>query len=161
MVFGIGSRAALVVALGGAALAAGCAPIRDHQGYLVDDSLIAAVQPGIDNRDSVAGTLGRPTFVGQFDQSDWFYVSRDTRQLAFNMPHPSAQTVLRVHFDQAGNVALVQRTGVELAVNIDPSNDKTPTLGNQRSLFQELFGNIGSVGQGGRGAPTSDNPNPN
>jgi outer membrane protein assembly factor BamE (lipoprotein component of BamABCDE complex) len=156
-----GSRAALALVLAGAALTAGCAQIRDHQGYLVDDPLIAAIQPGVDNRDSVSGTLGRPTFVGQFDQADWYYVSRDTRQLAFNAPHATAQTVLRVHFDGAGNVQAVQRTGVELAVNIDPSNDKTPTLGNQRSLFQELFGNIGSVGQAGRGAPTSDNPNPN
>ena len=77
------------LALGGM-LAAGCTRIRDHQGHLIDDSLVAAIQPGVDNRDSVAGTLGRPTFVGQFDQRDWYYVSRNTRQLAFNMPRPRA-----------------------------------------------------------------------
>ena len=100
-------------------------------------------------------------FVGQFDQRDWYYVSRDTRQLAFNMPRPSQQTVLRVRFDAAGNVERVDRSGVELAVNIDPSNDRTPTLGTEQSFLQELFGNIGAVGQSGRGAPTADNPNPN
>ena len=161
MTFRHGTRALVAVALAGAALAAGCAPIREHQGYLVDDPLVAAIQPGVDNRDSVAGTLGRPTFVGQFDQRDWYYVSRDTRQLAFNMPRPSAQTVLHVRFDAAGNVESVQRSGLEYVANIQPADEETPTLGSERSLFQELFGNIGAVGQTGRGSPTADNPTPN
>ena len=108
----------------------------------------------------MAGTLGRPSFIGQFDQAqrDWYYVSRDTRQLAFTMPRPTEQTVLHVRFDAAGNVESVQRTGVELAVNINPDNRETPTLGRDRSLLQELFGNIGAVGQRGQSAPTADNP---
>ena len=101
----------------------------------------------------MAGTLGRPTFVGQFDQRDWYYVSRNTRQLAFNMPRPSEQTVLHVRFDAAGNVERVDRSGLELVANIQPSGEETPTLGRERSLFEELFGNIGAVGQGGRARP--------
>ncbi|HVQ07298.1 MAG TPA: outer membrane protein assembly factor BamE [Allosphingosinicella sp.] len=163
MTFLFGSRAlpALPALVLGAALSAGCASIRDHQGYMLEEPLITAIQPGIDNKDSVAGTLGRPSFTGQFDQAqrDWYYVSRDTRQAAFTTPRPSAQTVLRVRFDAAGNVESVQRTGVELAVNINPDNRQTPTLGRDRSLLQELFGNIGAVGQRGQSAPTADNPN--
>jgi len=156
-----GSRALLCVAIG-ATLSAGCTRIVDHQGAILDNQLVAAVQPGVDTRDSVIGTLGRPSFVGQFDQHDWYYVSRETRQLAFNMPRPSEQTVLHVRFDDAGNVQSVNRTGLELVSNISPSGDKTPTLGSRRSLFQELFGNIGAVGQGGaEHAPTTDNPNGN
>ena len=75
------------------------------------------------------------------------------------MPHPSEQIVLHVRFDDAGNVQSVNRTGLELVSNISPSSDKTPTLGSHRSLFQELFGNIGAVGQQGQHAPTTDNPN--
>ncbi len=154
-----GPRVLLALCLG-AALSAGCSSIRDHQGYLVDDQLVAAIQPGVDNKDSVAGTLGRPTFMGEFDreQRDWYYVSRDTRSAAFTMPRPHAQTVLHVRFDGAGNVQTVQRTGVELAIDIDPDNRVTPTLGRNRSLLQELFGNIGAVGQRGQSAPTADNP---
>jgi outer membrane protein assembly factor BamE (lipoprotein component of BamABCDE complex) len=158
MAFPHGSRALLAVALG-AVLSAGCTRIVEHQGFLADAALVAAVQPGVDNRDSVTGTLGRPTFVGQFDPRDWYYVSRDTRQLAFNMPRPSAQVVLHIRFDANGNVESINRTGLELVANIDPSNDKTPTLGSHSNLLQELFGNIGAVGQQGRGAPTTDNPN--
>lgn len=151
------ARAGIAVIACGLVLA-GCTRIRDHQGYIVDETLVTAIQPGVDNRESVAGTLGRPTFVGQFDQRDWYYVSRDTRQLAFNMPRPSEQTVLHIRFDEAGNVASVERTGLELVANIDPSNEKTPTLGRERSLFDELFGNIGAVGGRSTGGQTPDNP---
>lgn len=159
MIFRPGTRAVMALSLG-AALTAGCASFRDHQGYLVDEQLISAIQPGIDNRDSVAGTLGRPSFTGQFDQTqrDWYYVSRDTRAAAFSAPHPSAQTTLHIRFDQAGNVESVQRTGMELAVNIRPEHRETPTLGRHGNLLQELFGNIGAVGQRGTSAPTADNP---
>jgi outer membrane protein assembly factor BamE (lipoprotein component of BamABCDE complex) len=153
-----GSRALLCLAFG-AAMSAGCTRIIDHQGHLLDEQLVTAIQPGVDNRDSVTGTLGRPSFTGQFDQRDWYYVSRTTRQLAFAMPRPSEQTVLHVRFDDAGNVQSVNRTGLELVSSIDPSNDKTPTLGSHSSFLQELFGNIGAVGQRGQSAPTADNPN--
>ena len=149
----------VLAAAGAALLLGGCTSIRDHQGYLMDQTLVSGIQPGVDNRESVTGTLGRPTFVGQFDQRDWYYVSRDTRQLAFNSPRPRANDVLHIRFDDAGNVERVDRTGMELVVNITPSKDETPTLGRERSLFQELFGNIGAVGQTGRqGGSTTDNP---
>ena len=59
------------------------------------------------------------------------------------------QDVLRVRFDQAGNVTSIDKTGKELIARVDPSNDKTPTLGRKRSFFEELFGNIGTISQPG------------
>ena len=160
MTLRLGRGAALAALIGAAAIAGGCTSIRDHQGHLLDETLVASVQPGVDNRDSVAATLGRPTFVGQFNDREWYYVSRLTRQLAFNMPRPSDTTVLRVRFDEAGNVTEVTRTGMELvANNIRPYGEETPTLGRQRSFFQELFGNIGAVGGRQATAGTADNPN--
>ena len=158
MTLRLGRGAALAALIGAAAFVGGCTSIRDHQGHLLDETLVASVQPGIDNRDSVSATLGRPTFVGQFDQRDWYYVSRDTRQLAFGSPKPNAQTVLHVRFDEAGNVASVQRSGLEQVASISPMGDKTPTLGRDRSFFEELFGGIGQVGSVGGQGQTPDNP---
>ena len=130
-------------------LVAGCAQTRQHKGVVLDPQLMSGIQPGVDNKDSVAKLLGRPSFVGQFTPNDWYYVSRDTAQLAFRDPKVTDQTVLRVQFDQAGNVIAVQRTGKELIAQVDPSSDKTPTLGRKRSFFEELFGNIGTISQPG------------
>jgi outer membrane protein assembly factor BamE (lipoprotein component of BamABCDE complex) len=123
--------------------------IREHKGYVLDKELASAIQVGIDNKESVAKTLGRPTFTGQFDANDWYYVARDTRTVAFRNPSVTKQTVMIVRFDQKGNVAAVQKTGRELVMNVNPTGRKTPTLGRKRSFFEELFGNIGSVGAPG------------
>ncbi len=133
----------------GLALGACSAGIRDHRGFVIDPTLAEGIQVGVDNKDSVAKTLGRPTFTGQFDPNDWYYISRDTNQLAFRDPKVTDQTVLRVQFDRAGNVSSVQKTGKELIAAVDPSGDKTPTLGRKRSFFEELFGNIGTISQPG------------
>ncbi len=148
----------LSVALIAIAATSGCARVRGHQGYIADATLVDAIRPGVDNRDSVAKTLGRPTFAGQFDAGDWYYVDRETKQLAFALPRATKQMVLRVRFDAAGNVAAVEKTGVEKIASIRPVGDKTPTLGSNRSFFQELFGNIGQVGSVGKGGGTADNP---
>lgn len=132
----------------GLALSA-CAGIRDHRGFVIDQTLADSIQVGVDNKESVTRTMGRPTFTGQFDPNEWYYVSRDTAQLAFRDPKVTEQTVLRVQFDQAGNVIGVQKTGKELIASVEPSGDKTPTLGRKRSFFDELFGNIGTISQPG------------
>ena len=141
-------------------LTAGCARIRDHKGYVVDSTLINTVSPGIDNKESVAKTLGRPSFAGEFDNDrTWYYVARDTRQIGYRMPVAQNQLVLAVHFDDKGNVASVDRSGMEKIVHITPFGEKTPTLGSKRGFFQELFGNIGRVGSVGEASSTADNPN--
>ena len=136
----------VLVALGAGALLTGCASNRVHKGAVIDSQLAGAIQPGVDNKASVEKLLGRPTFAGEFTQNDWYYVARDTNQLAFRNPRVTNQTVLHVRFDQKGNVTSINRTGLELVMNVDPSNRRTPTLGREKSLFDELFGNIGSVG---------------
>jgi outer membrane protein assembly factor BamE (lipoprotein component of BamABCDE complex) len=139
-------------------LSGGCTAIRDRQGFLIDDSLVSALQPGVDNKDSVMASIGRPSFTGEFDQNDWYYVSRNTRNMAFNAPKPESQTILHVRFDKAGNLLATDRKGMEQVASISPSSDKTPTLGRRRSMWQELFGNIGAVGAAGPGGGTADNP---
>lgn len=131
-----------------ALLLTGCSQLRQHKGVVLDSQMVAAVQPGVDNKDSVEKALGRPTFVGQFTPNDWYYVSRDVNQVAFRNPRVLKQTVLIVHFDPKGNVTAVQRTGKELVMNVRPTNRVTPTLGRRQTFFEELFGNIGSVSSG-------------
>lgn len=131
-----------------AGMLSGCAGIRAHRGAVLDSEMTSAIQAGVDNKDSVAKTLGRPSFTGQFDENDWYYVSRDTRAVAFRDPRVAKQTVLHIRFDRAGNVTAVDTTGKELVASIDPYGKTTPTLGRKRSFFEELFGNIGTVGSG-------------
>ena len=140
-----------------AALAlAGCSSITNHRGYINDEVLIASVQPGLDNQQSVRGTLGQPTLTSQFGEPVWYYISSRTEQAPFRQPRIDEHSVLAVYFDEDGNVVSTNRTGMEQVARISPDSEETPTLGRERSFLEDLFGNIGTVGTampggGGRG----------
>ncbi len=144
----LGLHKALTFAVA-ALLLSGCAAVRAHKGAVIDIPLANSIQPGVDNKASVEKILGRPTFTGQYAPDDWYYVARDTTQLAFRNPRVTWQTTLLVRFDKAGNVTSLQHAGKELAMNLEPSGRRTPTMGRKKSFFEELFGNIGSVNSGG------------
>jgi outer membrane protein assembly factor BamE (lipoprotein component of BamABCDE complex) len=149
-----GAMVKFAAAAAGAALLGGCAGVRDHRGAKIDTELVSTVQVGIDNKASVEKTLGRPSFVSQFTPNDWYYVSRETTSVAFRSPRVRAQTTLHIVFDQAGNVVAVNRYGKELVASVNPVDDKTPTLGRKKSFFEDIFGNIGSVGSAPGGLPS-------
>lgn len=139
-----------------AATATGCASIKDHRGYIIDPALVESLQPGVDNRLSVERSLGRPTFTSQYGQPAWYYVSTNTRQRPFTSPRATDQTVLRIRFDEKGNVAAIDKAGVDKIVHLDPDGKKTPTLGRgNRGFIEDLFGNIGTVGSGMGGQPST------
>ncbi len=143
-------------------VAAGCTSIKDHRGYILDEVLVSSVQPGVDNKQSVERALGRPTFTSQYGKEAWYYVAMNTKQRPFNRPRTSDQSILVVDFDPKGNVASLNREGMEKVARLSPESDKTETLGRDRSFFQDLFGNIGAVGAipGGQGqAPGGTGPN--
>jgi outer membrane protein assembly factor BamE (lipoprotein component of BamABCDE complex) len=131
-----------------AVLATGCSSIVNHKGYLADEVVLRSVQPGVDNRTSVERTLGQPSFISQFGEPVWYYVSSTTSQKPFTTPKIVGQSVLAVRFDAAGNVIAADRTGLDLVAYISPDDDETPTLGRERGFLQDLFGNIGQVGSG-------------
>ena len=134
-----------------AMLAGGCSSIINHKGYITDEVLISAVQPGLDNRESVRGTLGQPTLMSQFGEPVWYYIGSQTAQAPFTRPRINQHSVLAVRFDEAGNVVSAERTGMENVVRLDPEEAETPTLGRERNFLQDLFGNIGTVGAPGMG----------
>lgn len=142
---------ALLLVVGAAT--GGCSSIRENRGYIVDDALLSAVQPGIDNRQSVQATLGRPTFTSQFGEPVWYYVSSVTGRTPFSRPRTIGHQVLAVRFDQAGNVIAADRSGMEQVVRLSPDGDATPTVGRERGFFEDLFGNIGQVGAPGARPP--------
>lgn len=136
-----------------AVLASGCSSIRDHRGYITEAALTSAIHPGIDNKQSVQGTLGTPTFTSQFGRETWYYISSTTSQKPFTTPKIRQHLVLAIQFEPSGSVASAKFSGMEKVVHLSPDGDSTPTLGRERGFLQDLFGNIGQVGSFGANAP--------
>lgn len=140
-----------VTVLAAGLAATGCTSIRQSRGYIVEQALVNAIQPGIDNQRSVAGTLGRPTFTSQYGDPTWYYVSSTTGTQAFGRPEVKEHQVLAISFDEAGNVVSAEKSGIDKVVFLSPDGDQTPTLGRERGFLEDLFGNIGAVGAAGPG----------
>jgi outer membrane protein assembly factor BamE (lipoprotein component of BamABCDE complex) len=135
--------AALAAALTLAAATAACAPTVTNHGHRLDADLVAQIRPGVTSRDEVARLLGSPSSVGAFDGQSWYYVSQKTERRSFYQASVAAQDVVRIDFDEGGTVKDVIRRGLETARAVDPSAERTRTLGNELTLVQQFLGNIG------------------
>ena len=95
------AMAKIATALGGAILLSGCISMKDHRGAVIDEEFASAIRVGVDDKASVEQMLGRPTFTSDFNENDWYYVSRDTRTFAFQNPKELSSewnTLLRMRF---------------------------------------------------------------
>ena len=143
------TRRAPFAALAFAAFLGACATTVDHRGYVPDQETIERVRAGVDNRDSVARMLGSPSSVATFDDRTWYYVSKRTERVAFFNDKVVDQRVLAVAFDETGLVSELRQYTLEDGRIIDPVTRKTPTLGRELNIIEQLFGNIGRFNNAG------------
>jgi outer membrane protein assembly factor BamE (lipoprotein component of BamABCDE complex) len=126
---------------------------------LVEDEDLRQIVVGVSSRSDVQALLGSPSATGTFDESEWFYIGGVTRQRPGRLLAIEDQQVLVVRFDNGGTVRELRRLGPEDGRDVRVVSRTTPSPGNERTLMQQLFGNIGRVGPGlgnqpgGPGAP--------
>ena len=128
-----------------------CTTSTQTRGYVIDEELMTAISPGVDNRNSVADMLGTPSIVSAFGNETWFYVSRDTVSRGFIEERPLTQTVVEVQFDDGGAVQDVKRYDLADAQEIDPATAITTIRGKTLGFFEQLLRGIGRVGPAGPG----------
>jgi outer membrane protein assembly factor BamE (lipoprotein component of BamABCDE complex) len=127
---------------------------RQVRGHMVDEEDLRQIVAGVSSRRDVEALLGSPTATGTFDESDWFYIGGITRQRPGQQLALDEQRVVKIHFDRNGTVEEVKQLGLEDAQQVRVVERVTPSPGNERSLMQQLFGNIGRVGPGLGSQPT-------
>lgn len=124
-------------------LVVGCSPIEKTHGYVPRADELENVKAQQDTRGSVQRKLGRPSTIGSFDETKWYYISRKTRQYAFLKPKNVEQKVVAISFNTKGVVTEVNRYGLEDGKVIDLVTRTTPTFGKELTFLQQMFGNIG------------------
>jgi outer membrane protein assembly factor BamE (lipoprotein component of BamABCDE complex) len=122
---------------------AGCSGTVDQRGNLPETDKLAEIQPGTTTRDQVVKILGTPSSTGVFDDKNWFYISRKTKQFAFLSPDVLDQQVYVVHFDGNGVVASVDRKDLADGRDIEPAPGATPAPGRELTFLEQVLGNLG------------------
>lgn len=126
----------------GLALSA-CGNSRMVRGYIFDKELADAIQPGVDNRQSVESTLGTPTVRASFNDNTWYYISTTVRIRPVFWPDAKGHRVMAVAFNDSGVVTDVKNYGLNDMRKINPVDDETPTKGRNLNFFQQIFGGVG------------------
>jgi outer membrane protein assembly factor BamE (lipoprotein component of BamABCDE complex) len=121
--------------------------VRTH-GYAPRANELEEIAAGRDTRGSVLRKLGRPTTVGTFESTIWYYVHTKTEQSAFFEPEVIDRKVVAVRFGQTGAVTDVARYGLEDGKVVDLITKTTPTYGRELSFLQQIFGNLGRIDSG-------------
>lgn len=131
-----------VLGLGLTALASCNLPVT-QRGNLPKPDAMAQIQPGVSDKATVTRLLGTPSTKPAFDANTWYYISRETKEVAFLKPEILDQQVVAVHFDENGIVTGVDRKGLRDAQSITPNPDATPAQGREFTFLEQLIGNFG------------------
>jgi outer membrane protein assembly factor BamE (lipoprotein component of BamABCDE complex) len=149
----------LALALGlGACRVIDAVPIA--RGHLVNEDQLKELVPGVQGRADVQALLGSPTARGTFDDSNWYYISSTSRARPMQQESISNQRVVVVEFDDAGKLKLVRELGEDAGRSVRIVSRETPVPGNERSLLQSLFGNVGRFNPLGGAGGGVNNTNP-
>ena len=130
---------------------AGCGLFRapeELRGNRADPEMLREITPGVSSRADVTAVLGSPTATATFDAREWYYISANTHLRPGRLPGIDNQRVVVVRFDESGIVRGIEEKGPSEMRNVPVVERTTPVPGNERSVLQALFGNIGRFGPG-------------
>ena len=139
-----------------AGLVAGCsivAPPEQFRGNRVDPDVLAELVPGTSSRADVTALLGSPTAKGSFDENVWLYIGAVTKTRVARTQAMVSMDVVRMTFDDGGVLRGVERLNLDDSLPVNVVERTTPSPGNDTSVVQQLFGNIGRFNAGGGGTP--------
>lgn len=150
-------RASLLrrAALGLTLLVAGtaCAPVIDNRGYIFDDRLIQTLDKGSSSMDSVRDSFGSPTTVTALNGNSFYYIYSRFVTESYRAPEEVDRKVLAIHFDKENKLRDYALYGLEDGIIVPIVARTTDTQGKELTILEQLFGNLGRLGDE---APGSD-----
>jgi outer membrane protein assembly factor BamE (lipoprotein component of BamABCDE complex) len=118
---------------------AACVGEEFHRGYLVDQSALAQVKPGM-SAEQVLQTLGTPSTVSTVGNKNWYYISQVSRRtFQFAGETVVDQRVTAVYFDTRLRVERVALYGIQDGKVFDFVSRTTPTGGEDLNFVGQLF----------------------
>jgi len=138
-------KTALAIGVAAFALSA-CEPRVALRGNAPLESRMQAVNIGISTKRDVAQAIGTPSTVSTFDQNVWYYMSQRRETWAFYDDEVVEHQVLALHFDEGGVLREIEEFDETSLADVNFRDRETPTSGRTMSIMEQLFGNLGKVG---------------
>ncbi len=136
----------------------GCALFTDaphYRGIAVSQHDLNELTPGLSTQTDAQALLGPPTFVEQFDNNNWDYVSQVTKIRIGNTEGVKQQHVVVLTFDNNGTLQSVTQKDLKDRVHVAMDDAETPVPGGKPGFFKQLIGGVGSYNPLGTASDTS------
>jgi outer membrane protein assembly factor BamE (lipoprotein component of BamABCDE complex) len=124
------------------------------RGNKPDADAMKELVPGTSTRADATALLGSPTAKATFDDNTWMYITETTRPRIARTPGVLDQRVVMLSFSDQGVLQNIKRLDQDDSLPVSVVARATPSPGNESSILQQLFGNIGRFGAGGLGGST-------
>lgn len=132
----------LVLILAALLATSACAPTVANRGNMVKDHQLVTLQPGTSTKSDVLRALGSPTTQDAFDENQWYYIGQVTSKKGVLDPKVTDERIILVSFDTEGTMQTIKDVGGDRE-SIPFERRKTPTSGNEVTVMQQFFGNLG------------------
>ena len=127
---------------------AACGATYQNHGYVPDDRDLQKLRPGIDTRETVETTIGRPATNGVERDDAWYYVQTRAKTLGPLAPRTIERQLVAVSFSQGGTVSNIERFGLERGRVVPLSRRVTTTSIRDFGLIQQILANFGRINVG-------------
>lgn len=114
----------------------------ETRGYVVKFSDFSKIKPGVSTKSDVVQQLGSPTTTSLFGDETWYYVGKEQSKETFFDPEIKDYEGYEISFKGDVVNSIVKKNANDLK-DFDISDDYTKTSGNEISVWQQLFGNLG------------------
>lgn len=125
-----------------------CSATYQNHGYVPTDTDLEEIIVGIDSRDSVAETIGRPTSFGVLEAGNWYYTQSRWRHFAYKAPQIIDRQVLAISFTDDGIVENIERFTLEDGRVVPLSRRVTDSNIKGITFLRQLLGNLGNFRAG-------------
>lgn len=123
--------------------ASGCATRSSVHGDPIDEHRLSSIITGTHTRSDVAALFGSPSTVSPFTEETWYYISTRMEGFAYNADEEVERQVVVIRFDGRGVVSSVDALSLDNGRVVSVVDRETPSFGEDLSIFQQFFGNIG------------------
>lgn len=122
-----------------------CVPIYSNHGYIPTDADLSVLKVGIDTRDSVEATVGRPAASGLLNDEAWYYVQSRWKTVGAAEPVEITREVVAISFAATGVIENIERFGLDRGRIVPLSRRVTTTNIRGKGVLAQIFGNIGKL----------------
>lgn len=137
-----------MLAAGALCFVAACAATYSNHGYAPTDAELEAVIVGVDTRESVEASVGRPSSTGVLKDGAWYYISSRIKYFAYREREVVDRQLVAISFDKRGRVSNVERFTLEDGRVVALNRRVTQTSIKSVGFLRQMLSNLGRVSLG-------------